>query len=99
MGGLFKNKVSSKSGKYASELDFRWILGVILEPRGAHELKKICLFDVGFLELQRITWDAPAALLENLANHEAVHAIRSWQDIKHRLAVGCVPASRMLHPI
>ncbi|GIT27498.1 MAG: hypothetical protein CM1200mP41_35420 [Gammaproteobacteria bacterium] len=45
-------------------------------------------FDVGFLELQRITWDAPAALLESLANHEAVHAIRSWQDIKHRLGAG-----------
>ncbi len=43
-------------------------------------------FDVGFLTLERITWDAPATLLEMLAEHEAVHSIRSWQDIKHRLA-------------
>ncbi|MEE8173595.1 MAG: malonyl-CoA decarboxylase [Alphaproteobacteria bacterium] len=42
-------------------------------------------FDVGLLNLQRITWNAPAALLEKLANYEAVHAIRSWQDLKHRL--------------
>ena len=33
-------------------------------------------FDVGFLELRRITWDAPAALLETLANHEAVSPTR-----------------------
>jgi malonyl-CoA decarboxylase len=42
-------------------------------------------FDVGLLMLQRISWNAPAALLEKLANYEAVHAIRSWQDLKHRL--------------
>ncbi len=42
-------------------------------------------FDIGLLNLQRITWNAPAALLEKLANYEAVHAIRSWQDMKHRL--------------
>jgi malonyl-CoA decarboxylase len=42
-------------------------------------------FDVGFLELQRITWESPAALLEKLIAYEAVHAIRSWQDLKNRL--------------
>ena len=42
-------------------------------------------FDVGLLNLQRITCNAPAALLEKLADYEAVHAIRSWQDLKHRL--------------
>ena len=42
-------------------------------------------FDVGLLNLQRITWNAPAGLLEKLADYEAVHAIRSWQDLKHRL--------------
>jgi malonyl-CoA decarboxylase len=42
-------------------------------------------FDVGFLELRRITWSAPAALLEKLAAYEAVHAITSWQDLKNRL--------------
>jgi malonyl-CoA decarboxylase len=42
-------------------------------------------FDVGFLELQRITWNSPAALLEKLIQYEAVHAIQSWDDLKNRL--------------
>ena len=42
-------------------------------------------FDVGFLELQRITWTSPAALLEKLVEYEAVHEIRSWKDLKNRL--------------
>lgn len=42
-------------------------------------------FDIGFLELRRITWDAPASLLEKLIAYEAVHEIRSWTDLKNRL--------------
>ncbi len=42
-------------------------------------------FDVGFLDLERITWNSPAALLEKLVNYEAVHRIRSWADLKNRL--------------
>jgi malonyl-CoA decarboxylase len=42
-------------------------------------------FDIGFLKLERITWRAPAALLEKLAAYEAVHRVRSWQDLKNRL--------------
>jgi len=42
-------------------------------------------FDVGFLELQRLTWSSPAALLEKLIEYEAVHEIRSWADLKNRL--------------
>ncbi|WP_227815846.1 malonyl-CoA decarboxylase [Nitrogeniibacter aestuarii] len=42
-------------------------------------------FDVGFLELRRITWESPAALLEKLVQYEAVHEIRSWMDLKNRL--------------
>lgn len=42
-------------------------------------------FDVGFLELRRITWDSPASILEKLMAYEAVHAIRSWEDLKNRL--------------
>jgi malonyl-CoA decarboxylase len=42
-------------------------------------------FDIGFLELRRITWDSPAALLEKLMLYEAVHEIRSWNDLKNRL--------------
>ena len=43
-------------------------------------------FDVGFLELQRITWESPAALLEKMIAYEAVHPIRSWDDLKNRLS-------------
>ncbi len=42
-------------------------------------------FDVGFLELQRITWDSPASLLEKLMRYEAVHEIASWNDLRNRL--------------
>jgi malonyl-CoA decarboxylase len=42
-------------------------------------------FDEGFLEVRRITWDSPAALLEKLMFYEAVHEIRSWSDLKNRL--------------
>jgi malonyl-CoA decarboxylase len=42
-------------------------------------------FDIGFLELKRITWDSPAALLEKLSAYEAVHEVRGWNDLKNRL--------------
>lgn len=42
-------------------------------------------FDVGFLELQRITWNSPASLLEKLIRYESVHEIRSWSDLRNRL--------------
>ena len=42
-------------------------------------------FDIGFLDLRRISWQAPADLLEKLIAYEAVHQIRSWDDLKNRL--------------
>ncbi len=42
-------------------------------------------FDVGFLELRRLSWDSPASLIEKLIKYEAVHDIRSWADVKNRL--------------
>jgi malonyl-CoA decarboxylase len=42
-------------------------------------------FDISFLEMRRIDWHSPAALLEKLVDYEAVHAIRSWRDLKNRL--------------
>jgi malonyl-CoA decarboxylase len=42
-------------------------------------------FDVGFLRRSRLTWDSPASLLEKIIAYEAVHEIRSWQDLHHRL--------------
>jgi len=43
-------------------------------------------FDVGMLELRRLTWDSPASLLEKLILYEAVHEITSWDDLRHRVA-------------
>jgi len=43
-------------------------------------------FDVSMLELHPITWDSPASLLEKLIHYEAVHEIRSWDDLKHRVS-------------
>ena len=42
-------------------------------------------FDVGFLPRQRLTWESPASLLEKIIEYEAVHEIRSWADLRHRL--------------
>jgi malonyl-CoA decarboxylase len=42
-------------------------------------------FDVGFLDLRRLSWDSPASLLEKLIKYEAVHDIQSWADLKNRL--------------
>ena len=56
--------------------------------RGLEEdLKRLLAnwFDIGFLELKRITWESPAALLERLMVYEAVHEIRGWTDLKNRL--------------
>jgi malonyl-CoA decarboxylase len=52
-----------------------------------HDLKSLLAtwFDVGFLSVERITWQSPAALLEKLMAYEAVHAISSWTDLHNRL--------------
>ncbi|HQQ64147.1 MAG TPA: malonyl-CoA decarboxylase [Pseudomonadales bacterium] len=54
-------------------------------------------FDIGFLQLEQISWNSPASLLEKLIEYEAVHEITSWVDLKNRLA----PDRRLfafLHP-
>jgi malonyl-CoA decarboxylase len=43
-------------------------------------------FNRGFLRLERITWESPAAVLERLIRYEAVHEIESWDDLHLRLA-------------
>jgi len=42
-------------------------------------------FNPGFLRLERVDWHASAALLEQLIEHEAVHEINGWHDLRHRL--------------
>jgi malonyl-CoA decarboxylase len=43
-------------------------------------------FNRGFLELRRIDWNTPAAILDKLIDYEAVHEIQGWDDLRRRLA-------------
>ena len=43
-------------------------------------------FNRGFLEMRRIDWQTPAAVLEKLIAYEAVHEIQGWEDLRRRLA-------------
>jgi malonyl-CoA decarboxylase len=42
-------------------------------------------FNPGFLTLAKVDWQSPAALLEKIIQHEAVHAIDGWADLRRRL--------------
>jgi malonyl-CoA decarboxylase len=43
-------------------------------------------FNRGFLRLERIGWHTPALTLEKLIDHESVHEINGWPDLRRRLA-------------
>jgi malonyl-CoA decarboxylase len=73
-------------------VDLRADLLALLPQEPALEVLKVELdglleswFDPGFLELQRITWQSSALLLEKLFAYEAVHPIESWNDLRNRL--------------
>jgi malonyl-CoA decarboxylase len=42
-------------------------------------------FNRGFLVLRNIDWSTPANILEKIIKHEAVHKIRSWDDLRRRI--------------
>jgi len=42
-------------------------------------------FNPGFLKMHRVDWKSPAEVLEKLIQHEAVHAIDGWDDLRRRL--------------
>ena len=42
-------------------------------------------FNAGFLEMRRIGWDSPAAVLEKIIEYEAVHSIAGWDDLRGRV--------------
>ncbi len=42
-------------------------------------------FNPGFLQMRRVDWNSPAQLLEKIIQHEAVHAIDGWDDLRRRL--------------
>jgi len=55
-------------------------------------------FDTGFLDLHRVTWQSSAALLEKLIAYEAVHAIQSWDDLRHRVESDNRRLFALFHP-
>ena len=42
-------------------------------------------FNPGFLKMHQVDWQSPAEILEKLIQHEAVHAIDGWDDLRRRL--------------
>lgn len=42
-------------------------------------------FNPGFLNVVRVDWNSPAQMLEKIIQHEAVHAIDGWDDLRRRL--------------
>ncbi|XP_062608840.1 malonyl-CoA decarboxylase, mitochondrial-like isoform X1 [Saccostrea cucullata] len=42
-------------------------------------------FSVGFLHLQRITWQSPCDMVQKISMYEAVHPIRDMNDLKRRV--------------
>lgn len=78
--------------KFLVELRADLLEAVKTEPQLAPleaDLKELLAtwFDLGFLDMRRISWDAPASLLEKLGHYEAVHEVRGWSDLKNRLDV------------
>jgi malonyl-CoA decarboxylase len=52
-----------------------------------NDIKRIlrAYFDINLLDLVEIDWNSPATLLEKLIHYEAVHEIKTWANLKHRL--------------
>ena len=42
-------------------------------------------FNPGFLQMHQVDWTSPAHILEKIIQHEAVHAIDGWDDLRRRL--------------
>jgi malonyl-CoA decarboxylase len=55
-------------------------------------------FSPGFLVLRRIDWSTPARILEKIIRYEAVHAIKSWNDLRRRLDPGDRRCFAFFHP-
>ncbi|HEX6635312.1 MAG TPA: malonyl-CoA decarboxylase [Usitatibacter sp.] len=85
-------RMNMAPGGTAALLDLRRHL--IAESREHRELSGVdhdlthllgSWFNRGFLELRRIDWKSPAAILEKLIAYEAVHEIHGFPDLKRRL--------------
>ncbi|XP_036144438.1 malonyl-CoA decarboxylase, mitochondrial isoform X3 [Monomorium pharaonis] len=52
-----------------------------------HTLRDLLLlwFSVGFLQMERITWESACDILQKISDYEAIHPIRNWLDLKRRV--------------
>lgn len=55
-------------------------------------------FNRGFLEMHRIDWSTPAAILEKIIRYEAVHPIHGWDDLRRRVDVPDRRCYAFFHP-
>ncbi|KAL7299800.1 hypothetical protein TKK_0007544 [Trichogramma kaykai] len=42
-------------------------------------------FSVGFLKIERVTWETPCDILQKVSDYEAIHPVRNWTDLKKRV--------------
>ncbi|CAL8109982.1 unnamed protein product [Orchesella dallaii] len=42
-------------------------------------------FSIGFLNLERVTWQSSCEMLQKISEYEAVHPMRNWTDLKKRV--------------
>ncbi|KAF9921039.1 hypothetical protein FBU30_008970 [Linnemannia zychae] len=93
----FFDRVSRLPGGLKFLIDMRQdLLSIIQENRGDVYLsslneslkEKLQAWLVGFLDLERLTWQSPAVLLEKITQYEAVHKFKDVQDLKRRVGPG-----------
>ncbi|KAI8597610.1 malonyl-CoA decarboxylase-domain-containing protein [Dissophora ornata] len=93
----FFDRVSRLPGGLKFLIDMRQDLMTILhENRSDFYLaalseslkEKLQSWFVGFLDLERLTWQSPAVLLEKITQYEAVHKFKDSHDLKRRVGPG-----------
>ncbi|XP_014472595.1 PREDICTED: malonyl-CoA decarboxylase, mitochondrial-like isoform X1 [Dinoponera quadriceps] len=52
-----------------------------------HTLRDLFLlwFSVGFLHMERITWESSCDILQKVSDYEAIHPMKNWLDLKRRV--------------
>ena len=58
----------------------------------------ISWFNRGFLVIRPISWQSPANILAKIIQHEAVHAIEDWDDLRRRLQPNDRRCFAFFHP-
>ncbi|KAF9358353.1 activating signal cointegrator 1 complex subunit [Mortierella sp. AD094] len=93
----FFDRVSRLPGGLKFLIDMRHdLIDILHENRGEFYLaalndslkEKLQNLFVGFLDLERLTWQSPAVLLEKITQYEAVHKFNDFHDLKRRVGPG-----------